>query len=175
MQIEDCFRLGHIVKKHGLQGEINIHLDVDFPEDYQNLESVFVEINKQLVPFFVDHIQVNGNKAIVKLEEVDDVVAAENIRSCQLYLPENFLPSLNKGQFYYHEVIGYEVIDKVEGLIGIVKDVYEFPNQDLFGVEHKGQEVLIPINDEMVVGVNHETKQIETNLPEGLLDIYKEE
>ena len=175
MQIEDCFRLGHIIKKHGLHGELSILLDVDYPQDYQNLESVFVEINKQLVPFFIDHIQINGDKAIVKLEDVDNLEAVERLKSCNLYLPEGFLPQLGEGQFYYHEVIGYEAVDKLSGTVGIINNIYEFPNQDLFGVDHQGQEVLIPINDEIIIKVDHDSNRIEMNLPDGLLDVYKVE
>ena len=55
MRVEDCYQLGNIVKPHGLDGEIQAFLDVDMPETYQDLESVFVMINKKLVPFLLFH------------------------------------------------------------------------------------------------------------------------
>ncbi len=175
MVIDDCFKLGHVVKKHGLKGELSILLDVDYPEDYKSLESVFVEVNKQLVPFFIEYFQLNGDRGIVKFEDVDDLASAERLFKAGLYLPVENLPELEEGQFYYHEVIGYMVIDKSLGEIGIVDQIYEFPNQDLLGVTHHGKEVLIPINDQIISKADHTLQQIEVDLPEGLLDIYLED
>ena len=42
MKKEDCYELGYISKTKGLDGEVYVQLDVDEPEDYQNLESLFV-------------------------------------------------------------------------------------------------------------------------------------
>lgn len=175
MTIDNCFKLGHIVKKHGLKGELSILLDVDYPEDYRQLESVFVEVNKQLVPFFIEYLQLNGDRGIVKFEDVDDLASGEKLLKSNLYLPADNLPELGEGQFYYHEVIGYIVVDKVLGEVGPVDQIYEFPNQDLFGVIHQEKEVLIPINDQLIVKVDHELKQVEVNLPAGLLEIYLED
>lgn len=52
MQKQDCYLLGTITKAIGYKGELNLFLDTDEPETYQNLESIFVEQHGLLVPFF---------------------------------------------------------------------------------------------------------------------------
>lgn len=172
MNIDECYQLGYVIRKHGLDGAVNIHLDVDNPESYKNLESVFVEINQKLVPFFIEDIQIKNNKAVVYFEDVADVEAAESLKSKALYLPLSVLPPLGKGQFYYHEVMGYSMHDQQQGLVGVLKDIYESPKQDLMSVDCKGKEVLVPVTDDIITSVDHEAAIIYVNLPEGLLDIY---
>jgi 16S rRNA processing protein RimM len=50
MTKEDCFELGKITKTHGVKGEVILWLDVDFPEDYEEMDSVFLEVRGELVP-----------------------------------------------------------------------------------------------------------------------------
>ncbi|UII34383.1 ribosome maturation factor RimM [Fulvivirga ulvae] len=174
MNIGECFQLGYVIKKHGLSGEVSILLDVDHPHEYQKLESVFIEINDKLVPFFIESISIKGNKAIVRLEDVTTAEQADDLKSRGLFLPLTMLPELKGDKFYYHQVISYHVIDVTAGDIGTIMNVYTSPNQDLLAVDHYGKEVLIPINNEIIGEADHEKKTLNVNLPEGLLDVYLE-
>ena len=52
MKKDDAYYLGKIVKKYGLKGELLAKIDTDEPENYENMESVFLEIRGKLIPFF---------------------------------------------------------------------------------------------------------------------------
>lgn len=174
MNIGECFQLGYVIKKHGLGGEVSIFLDVDVPQEYQNLESVFVEINNKLVPFFIESISIKGNKAVVRFEDVNTADQADELKAKKLFLPLSMLPELGDGKFYFHQIINYDVVDASSGDIGKVKDVYASPNQDLLAVDREGKEILIPINDEIIDRVDHTAHKLFVNLPEGLIDVYLE-
>lgn len=173
MQKSECFALGKITKTHALKGEVIIYLDVDQPESYQNLEAVFLDIKGQLVPYIIEEIQVKGKKSIVKFEDISSIEEAESIVNTDAYLPLSALPELSDNQFYYHEVIGYEMIDAGNGQpIGTLKAIYESPGQDLFAIEIEGKEALVPIVDDFIVEIIHTEKKIKIVLPDGLLDVY---
>jgi 16S rRNA processing protein RimM len=179
MNIEECFYLGYTSKVHGKQGELIAKLDVDNPEKYNKLESVLVRLNKNdnsLIPFFITHAQVLNNGTVkLKIDDINDVVQAELLVGKELFLPLTKLPKLTGNKFYYHEVIGFQVIDAVKGNIGEIFNVLEFPQQAVLEIKNANEkEILIPITDQIIKTVNRAEKTITIEAPEGLIDIYLE-
>lgn len=172
MTKEDCFELGKITKTHGIKGEVILWLDVDFPEDYEEMDSVFLEVRGELVPFFMESYQLRGNRAIVKFEDCDTFEQAEGLVNLQAFLPLEVLPELAGEQFYYHEIIGFQVIDQKEGPLGLVQTVYSMQAQDLLVMIYQNKEVLIPMDSEIVLSADKNAQTILVNLPDGLLDVY---
>jgi len=174
MKVEDCYQLGYVVKTHGLKGEIQILLDVDDPSQYQEMESMFVFQNNSLVPFFIEYLQVSGKKAIVKIEDIDHIDTAKAFVSNPLYLPLNDLPELEEGDYYLHQLVGMELYNH-DKLIGNVAEIFEMGPQNMISVIHQGEEVLIPLIDEIVKKVDLKANTISTELPEGLIDVFLED
>lgn len=172
MELEDYFEIGYIIKPHGLKGALNIYLDVDDPQQYKKMESVVVNQNNNLIPFFISSIQISGKKGIMKLDDIDTIDQALELKSASLLLPIELLPELKDGQFYYHEVIGYSIHDDRIGELGIIENIFSGSNQDLIAMRYKEKEVLIPINDELVKKADHNLKVVFISLPDGLLEIY---
>ncbi len=169
---DDFFYLGKITKLHAFGGKLVIFLDTDEPAKYENLKSVFVNGKDGLIPYFFSEFKRNNNRAIVKFQDVNTSEQASEMVGKELYLPLKELSPLTGNKFYYHEILGFEVIDKYFGIIGTVKDVLEYPNQAVIQVFYKKKEVLIPINDEIIILLDRDNKTIHVNLPEGLLYIY---
>jgi 16S rRNA processing protein RimM len=172
IQKSDLFYLGKIIKPIGNKGELSIYLDVDKPEEYANLESVFVEINGKPVPFFIDSFYLKQKKtATVSFTDVD-AEFAEMMAGSAMYLPIDALPRLKGNKFYYHEILGFTVIDKTHGILGEVNKVLEYPGNHVLEVNCQGKFILIPINDKFILQVDRKKKQLYVEAPEGLIEIY---
>ncbi len=176
MTVDDCYQLGYVIKPHGLKGEVQVFLDVDSPGEYETLESVFVQKGQQLVPFFIESIAIGTGKAIVAFEEVESIEAAAELKGCSLFLPLDNLPDLGSNDFYYHELVGFNLKSTAGEDIGEVKDVLEAGGQDLLAVMHSSnKEILVPLTDELISSLNKEEKKLVMEIPEGLLDVYLNE
>jgi 16S rRNA processing protein RimM len=171
MTKEDCYELGHITKTHGIKGELNIYLDVDDSSEYEDMDSVFLEIRGELVPYFIEELQIRINQTIIRFEDIDTFDKAAAMIGTKMFLPLDLLPELKGKQFYFHEVIGFQVVDKDTGLLGTVKEFYAMAAQDLMVMSYQGKEVLIPVNDELVLNADKVNKIINVDLPTGLVDL----
>ncbi|MDY0780778.1 ribosome maturation factor RimM [Tenacibaculum sp. IB213877] len=175
MQLKDCFYLGKIVKKHSFKGEVIIKLDTDEPELYRNMESVFVELGNNLVPFFIEKSSLSrGTMLRVKFEDVDTEEDAEAIMKSGIYLPLDLLPKLTGNKFYYHEVIGFTVVDASYGEVGKITNINDSAAQPLFEIDRDGREVFIPMIDDFIKKIDRENKVVEVETPEGLIALYLE-
>ena len=173
MRKEDCFYLGKIAKKFSFKGEVLIYLDTDEPELYENMESIFVEFNKNLVPFFIENSSLHKNDFLrVKFEDVDNEEQADEIINCEVYLPLNMLPKLTGNKFYFHEVIGFEIEDKRLGVFGKIVSINDSSAQPLFEVVNGSVEILVPMIDQFLVKIDREHKKVIMDLPEGLVEMY---
>ena len=173
MRKEDCFYLGKISKKFSFKGEVLIYLDTDEPELYENMESVFVEINKNLIPFFIENSSLHKNDFLrVSFEEVNNEQDADAIINKEVFLPLTSLPKLSGNKFYYHEVVGFEIEDKRIGVFGIIQSINDSAAQPLFEVLNGSLEILIPMIDQFLVKIDRQNKKVIMDLPVGLVEMY---
>ncbi|MBC8083003.1 MAG: 16S rRNA processing protein RimM [Hymenobacter sp.] len=176
MTLDDCYLLGSIGKPHGLKGFVVAFLDVDDLDGYRKIKSVLLELPTaagKLTAYEVEKLQPQAdNRALLKLKGIDRIEEAEPLRNAKLYRPLAELPKLEDDQFYFHDVIGYTVVDAQLGELGTVETFYELPQQDLLAMRYKGQEVLIPVVDELILQADEAGRKLHVRLPAGLLDVY---
>ena len=170
MRKEDCFFLGTVVAKYSFKGEVLIKLDTDDPEAYLSLQSFLLENESRLIPYFTTKVQLHKSQLLrVSVEGIESEKQANIMIGKSVYLPLDQLPKLADDQFYFHEIIGFEVIDPLQGPIGTITGVNDASSQVLLEVEYKKRQILIPLVDELIQQLDKKQKQLYLSIPEGLL------
>lgn len=172
MEIEDSFYIGYISKTRGLKGELQLFFEF---EDYKELELdvIFLEIDKRLVPFFIHSYKVQTNKtAFLFLEDVDHIDKAQPLVRKNVYLPNDKMPVRASDDFRITDLKGFTAHDVNYGELGEITEIHEYPQQHVAVVPYRGNEVMFPLNEDLIVAIDRDTKVIEVELPEGLLDVY---
>jgi len=171
---EEFYYLGKITKLFSFKGELVFFFDVDDVSEYYDIENVFIKIQDDIIPFFIERINFNNNNATVKLQDIDSESDAKRLINSKLYMPISTLPKLEGNKFYYHEVIGFEVIDVEEGRVGVIESINDQAAQALFEIKEGYTEILLPIVDDFINEIDRVNKKVLVTFPEGLLDIYRE-
>lgn len=166
--------IGYIKKTFGYKGELLFKIEnADFPENFENLESVFFETENQLVPFFIiESSYRDDSSVIVKIEDINDSTKAQKYCGCQLFLTDKIAETLfdkNKLEFI---VANFEIIDNKFGNLGKPEEIIKMPQQLLLRMKVKGHEVLIPLVEQIITKIDKKKKQIFIESPEGLIDNY---
>src|SRR5690606_28020169 len=172
MKIEDSFYIGYISKTRGLKGELQLFFEF---EDYTELDLtvVFVEINKKLVPYFVDQVKLHNNHtAYINFEDIDHIDKAQGLVRKKVYLAKDKMPVRDPEDFRFTDLIGYIAVDETFGELGEIMHVQEMPQQFIATVQINDQEALFPLNVDLIKGIDMEQRFIFIDLPEGLIDMY---
>jgi 16S rRNA processing protein RimM len=172
MQKENCFYLGKIVKKYSFKGEVILKLDTDEPDIYENLNAVFLDLGKNLIPFFIEKsLLQKGNQLRIQFEDVYSEEDADAILKTDVYLPLDLLPKLKGNQFYYHEVIGFDLEDINFGNVGKISAINDSTAQAQFVIEKKDSEIFIPMIDDFIKKIDRKNKKVIVETPEGLIEM----
>lgn len=168
---KDCFYLGRITKPFSYKGELVLFLDVDDLSRYEDLEFVYLDIYNRLVRYDILSSRIHGSKLVVAFKDVS-VQEANMLVGKQMYLPLDMLEPLSGNQFYFHEVIGFEVFDKDKGDLGHIQEIIDNNAQPIMSINSNGTEILIPLTDSIIKKVDRQNRSFFIQAPEGLIDIY---
>lgn len=171
MENKEYFSIGKITKTKGLKGELQLYLDVENPQDYIELESVFIEIHNKPVPFFIEKISIQKNIAYLVLEGLSHIDEAQKLINKTVYIFQKNIPE-NTNDSIPNDLKGFYVIDERLGELGKINEIQIFPSQYIASITYKEKEVLFPLNDAFIKSINTEKAELYVELPEGLIDIY---
>ena len=175
----DYQHIGRTRKLHGIHGELKVEIQDRWLEDFLRAEVLFLEIQGQLVPHFVEQVR-GGSALLIQFEDVADRDAALALTSKQIYLRQSDLLADDQREFYAEEVslqytylIGYQLVDAQLGPVGEIKDVLDMPQQEMAVVNYKDSEALVPLAEALIERIDDTTQTLHMRLPEGLLDLQQ--
>ncbi len=172
MPTEDYFQIGTVTKTRGLKGELQVFVAFDEPEKLK-FASLFIELGGKLVPYFVTFFKLpQKNIAYVLLEDVDTIEKAAPLVKKNVFLSIKNKPKKKKSEFGLKDLLNFIAVDVNEGELGEIIEIHEYPQQFIATVSYKNHEVLFPLNESIIKGIDVVKGVVTVDLPEGLLDVY---
>jgi 16S rRNA processing protein RimM len=92
----------------------------------------------------IEAARPHRNALIIKLDSVNTRREAELLRDSLLEVPEQDLPTLDEDEYYRHHIIGLEVRDTSDQILGSVAEVIDTGGNDVYLVRGDRGELLIP-------------------------------
>lgn len=158
--------VGRILAPWGIKGEVKVEVITDFPERFTPYNLLYLDAR----PFEIESCRSHGQFLIVKLATIDSVEAAEKLRGHDLSIPRSELRELAEGQYYAFQVIGLDVVTTGGERLGQVTDIVFTASNDVYIVEGKRGEILIPAIEDVVKSIDLKKGTITIEAIEGLLD-----
>jgi 16S rRNA processing protein RimM len=152
--------LAEVARPHGIRGELRLKV---YNRDSDLLRQVSA-VTLQLPSGKRSQVALKSarwaNEALlVTLESCKDRNAAEALRGAQLLVDRAAFPPPEEDEYYACDLEGASVFD-VDGEVGVVKEVVEYPTCDALLVEGADGSIEIPMIDGVVVSVDLDARKI---------------
>jgi len=169
MLVPEGAKAGKISKPYGLRGELNIILEPQAGKNIEPDNPLFIDIDGQRVPFFVEAVELlSREQAIIKFEFVDSLEAARELTGCSIYFDSKDQPESTEVVEDLARLIGYTASDSRSGSLGLIVDYLPHPMNPVFVIQSEGKELLVPAVFNFIQHINTEEQSIQFILPEGL-------
>ncbi len=162
--MQDKFEIGKIVNTFGIKGEVKVTPYTDDIEQFKKIKNIYV--NNTLMK--IQSAKFQKNVVILKLQGVDDMTSAENLRDSIIKVDRS-KKKLPENTYYIADLIGLDVYTDEGTLFGKVKDIYNTGANDIYSIETEGKEVLLPAIKEVIKQIDIENKKIIVHILKGLL------
>lgn len=179
MDLSKLHHLGRLGKPWGHRGELSFQIkDGDF-EEVLSLGVLFAEIDGLRVPFHVSHMREHPRVgAVVKFEDINDPQAGSFLVNCEVYAPPGHERSEpeerdDEENLDPEELIGMHVLDEEYGELGEITGTEGTEDHPVMVVRKGDQEILIPIVDDVITGIDLDSGHLVVRTPPGLVDLYR--
>jgi 16S rRNA processing protein RimM len=172
MLVPEGAKAGKISKPYGLRGEVNTILEPQAGNNIEPDNPLFIDIDGQRVPFFVEEVElVSNEQAIIKFEFIDSLEAAREVSGCYFYFDMSHQSESAEDGEDLAKLIGYTASDKERGLLGTIADYLPHPKNPVFIIQAESKELIVPAVEDFIDHINPEEQSIQFILPEGLTEL----
>jgi 16S rRNA processing protein RimM len=167
----EVFKIGKLIKPHGIKGEISFAFDNDV---FARVDCPYLicRIDGILVPFFIEEYRFRGPEtALISFEDIDSEQKARRMSGLEVFFPRKYYEEETDKEIEYSWsfFIGFLAVDKASGKSGTIEAVDEKTLNTLFLIKNNDEEFIIPATEDFIEKIDAKKKIIYLNLPVGLM------
>lgn len=149
----DFLVLGKLRRAHGVKGEIPLEVYTQLLELLVPGSHVFAGEDHQ--PLTIESTRWKTDLLLLKFKEISDRTEVSALTNDLVYVKTDQLPPLEKGEYYFHELIGLNVYTQDGEYLGILMEVLETGANDVYLVQNDaGEEILIPAIEQSILEID---------------------
>ena len=145
--------IGKIVGTFGIKGELKVYSESDFIEErFKKGNEIILKSHKTEITVKVSSCRIHKNNVLITINELYNINDVEKYISYDIYTLQEL--ELDEDEYYIDDLVGLEVYNDKNILIGKVVDVISIPSNDILEVEKNGKKLLIPFINDYIVEIN---------------------
>ena len=142
--------IGKILSPWGIKGKLRVEVETDFSQRFASSSKVYIKQQ----PMTIDSAEWHKGKAIIKINTIDCIEDAANLRGQPVEINHDQLQPLPEGQYYHFQLIGLEVQTTQGESLGKITEILTMPSNDTYVVDGTRGEILIPATEDVIKSID---------------------
>ncbi|WP_461516685.1 ribosome maturation factor RimM [Porticoccus sp.] len=164
----DPVTVGRITTVHGIKGWVKVHSFTQPEDNIVGYQPWWLKTTDGWEMIEIDQCRATAKGLMVHLVKVDDRDQARQYCQRDIAVERANLPSLETGEYYWHQLQGLTVVTTEGVKLGKVSSLMETGANDVLVVEGDAdsldqQERLIPYVEQFVLGVDLDAREIKVD------------
>lgn len=149
---------GKLRKSHGLKGEMWIEVLTDHPEIFNQKIPAF--IGEKHFSVSVRSFRFAGKLGLIQFEGYENPESLLYFNNSFLFFETKNMPELRNEEYYHHELIGLEVRDEKDEVLGTLTDILVTGANDVYVITPNNgkKDILIPAIKSVILKIDLESK-----------------
>ena len=165
----DLFPVGKVIKPHGIEGKIKVkYYGEDLKQFSHYREVVLRDGRGNGKTFDLLEVGVQSSLLILKLKGIERIEDAEPLVGHEVLIRRDLLPDLEEDEYYWADLLGIDVESEGGKKIGTVKEIFSTGANDVYVIEGRRGEVLLPATGEVIKRIDLQRRVITAHWMEGL-------
>ena len=168
MKSDKKILVGKISKPHGIKGWVKVISFTDPIENILSYKQWIISDKETEKTYYLEDSRVQGNKIVIKLENVNDRNDADLLKNLQIQVNRSDLPELDQNSYYWEDLVDFNVIDIKGNHVGKVDSLFRTGSNDvLVIIDETKERLLVPfIMEEVIKYVDLAKELISIDWPE---------
>ena len=164
--------VGTVARSHGRRGHVVVNPLTDFPESRFRVGAlVYTKDGTDIIKRRITEVRFQRGRPVIGFDDIHSITDAEELRDCELRIPESALRPLPAGTYYSHDLVGCEVVTRAGTSVGVVSEIEGPTALQRLIVVKKEKICDVPLVDAVCVSIDVRARRICIDPPVGLLDL----
>ena len=153
--MEEVLQVGVITTVHGVRGEVKVFPTTDDVNRFKKLKEVILDTGREKITLEIEGVKFFKQMVILKFKGIDTLDDVAKYRQAGLYVTRSNAVKLDRDEYFIADLIGVEVYDEADQLIGVLEDVIATGANDVYTIRMTdGRELLLPAIKQCVLDVD---------------------
>lgn len=157
---ENWIVIGRFGKPHGIKGFISVHSYTDPRENILNYKELYVRLAGQWQQTKLLTVQAHNKSIIAQIAGYPERENVSQLTNSDIGIQREQLASLEAGEYYWHQLIGLDVVNTEGHYFGKVVEIQPTGSNDVLIVQGEKRHLIPYLPQQFIVDINLNDQKI---------------
>jgi 16S rRNA processing protein RimM len=161
--------VGKVRRPHGVHGEMVVEIYTDFPERIKSGMTLY--LGSTHTRLTISSQRSHNEGMLLGFEGITTPEKAGMLRNQILSISAADAHELQHGEYFFHELVGLNVLDESDKPLGTLTEIIETGANDVYVVTNgQGGELLLPAITDVILKVDLKARTMKVKVLPGLME-----